>query len=130
MPFLDLGISILYVAAPEKHIDYFSFLAPLSTGVWLLMLGGGVAVSVAINLVSRVSPFETAELDSAEGESPFLILGHCIWFSVASWVQQGNVTPEKKLYQMEENTLIYYKLLQDRLMASGGGEDFFEPFPN
>ena len=104
MPFLDLGISILYVAAPEKHIDYFSFLAPLSTGVWLLMLGGGVAVSVAINLVSRVSPFETAELDSAEGESPFLILGHCIWFSVASWVQQGNVTPEKKLYQMEERT--------------------------
>ena len=119
MPFLDLGISILYVAAPEKHIDYFSFLAPLSTGVWLLMLGGGVAVSVAINLVSRVSPFETAELDSAEGESPFLILGHCIWFSVASWVQQGNVTPEKKLYQMEENTLIYYKLLQVCALQTG-----------
>ena len=96
MPFLDLGISILYVAAPEKHIDYFSFLAPLSTGVWLLMLGGGVAVSVAINLVSRVSPFETAELDSAEGESPFLILGHCIWFSVASWVQQGSFYPKKR----------------------------------
>ena len=89
MPFLDLGISILYVAAPEKTIDYFSFLAPLSTGVWLLMLAGGLTVSVAINIASRMSPFETAELDSAEGDSPFLVLGHCVWFSVASWVQQG-----------------------------------------
>ena len=61
MPFLDLGISILYVAAPEKTIDYFSFLAPLSTGVWLLMLAGGFAVSVAINIATRMSPFETAE---------------------------------------------------------------------
>ena len=95
MPFLDLGISILYVAAPEKTIDYFSFLAPLSTGVWLLMLAGGLTVSVAINIASRMSPFETAELDSAEGDSPFLVLGHCVWFSVASWVQQGRrVLPE------------------------------------
>ena len=91
MPFLDLGISILYVASPEKSIDFFSFLAPLSTGVWLLMLAGGVAVSVTMFIISRFSPFETAELDSSEGESPFRILHHCIWFSVASWVQQGSV---------------------------------------
>merc|ERR1719195_609171 len=66
MPFLDPGISILYVASPEKSIDFFSFLAPLSTGVWLLMLAGGFAVSISINIASRMSPFETAELDSAE----------------------------------------------------------------
>ena len=89
MPFLDLGISILYVASPEKSIDFFSFLAPLSTGVWLLMLAGGVAVSVSIFLISRFSPFETAELDSGEGETPFRSLHHCLWFSIASWVQQG-----------------------------------------
>ena len=89
MPFLDLGISILYVASPEKSIDFFSFLAPLSTGVWLLMLAGGVAVSVSIFFISRFSPFETAELDSGEGETPFRSLHHCLWFSIASWVQQG-----------------------------------------
>ena len=89
MPFLDLGISILYVASPEKSIDFFSFLAPLSTGVWLLMLAGGVAVSVSIFIISRFSPFETAELDSGEGETPFRQLHHCLWFSIASWVQQG-----------------------------------------
>ena len=46
MPFLDLGISILYVASPEKSIDFFSFLAPLSTGVWLLMLAGGIRTNI------------------------------------------------------------------------------------
>ena len=89
MPFLDLGISILYVASPEKSIDFFSFLAPLSTGVWLLMLAGGFAVSLTMFIISRISPFETAEIDSSEGDSPFRLLHHCIWFSVASWVQQG-----------------------------------------
>ena len=71
MPFLDLGISILYVAAPSKSVDMFSFLSPLSANVWLLMLAGGLAVSVCINLISRWSPFETEELGSTEGTSPF-----------------------------------------------------------
>ena len=89
MPFLELGISILFVAAPSKSIDLFSFMNPFSPAVWLLMLAGGFAVSVGLFLIARVSPFETAELDSSEGESPFLSLRHCLWFSVASWMQQG-----------------------------------------
>ena len=89
MPFLELGISILFVAAPSKSIDLFSFMAPFSPAVWLLMLAGGVAVSLGLFLISRNSPFETAELDSSDGESPFLRFNHCLWFSVASWMQQG-----------------------------------------
>ena len=89
MPFLDLGISILFVASPSKSIDLFSFLAPLSTSVWALMIAGGCLVSLTIYAISRVSPFETAEMDTAEGESPFLGLHNCLWFSIASWVQQG-----------------------------------------
>ena len=89
MPFLELGISILFVASPSKSIDLFSFMAPFSPAVWLLMLAGGVAVSLGLFLISRNSPFETAELDSADGDSPFLSFNHCLWFSVASWMQQG-----------------------------------------
>ena len=89
MPFLELGISILFVAAPSKSIDLFSFMAPFSPAVWLLMLAGGVAVSLGLFLISRNSPFETAELDSPDGDSPFLSFNHCLWFSVASWMQQG-----------------------------------------
>ena len=37
----------------------------------------------------RWSPYETLELDSEEGETPFASIHHCLWFSIASWVQQG-----------------------------------------
>ena len=89
MPFLDLGISILFVSAPSKSINLFSFMTPLSVEVWLLMLVGGISVSVSLYLISRMTPFETAELEESEGQSPFFSLRHCFWFSVSSWVQQG-----------------------------------------
>ena len=28
-------------------------------------------------------------MDSEEGETPFASIHHCLWFSIASWVQQG-----------------------------------------
>ena len=89
MPFLDLGISILFVSAPSKSINLFSFMTPLSAEVWILMLVGGISVSVTLYFISRISPFETAELDFSEGTSPFLSMRHCLWFSISSWVQQG-----------------------------------------
>ena len=88
MPFLDLGISILYVSSPSKSIDLFSFMDPLSPMVWVLVLVAGVLVSLTIFLLARFSPFETAELDSNVGRSPFLSLRHCLWFSLSCWVQQ------------------------------------------
>lgn len=89
MPFLDLGISILFVSSPSKSINIFSFITPLSGEVWILTLVGGISVSLTLFLIARVSPLETAELDSSEGVSPFLSLRHCFWFSASSWVQQG-----------------------------------------
>ena len=66
-PFLNLGISILYVSAPSKTVNLFSFLSPLSYYVWILLIAGGLAVSVSINIIARYSPFETEELGSTEG---------------------------------------------------------------
>jgi len=88
MPFLDLGISILYVATPSKSIELFSFMDPLSPVVWVLMLVAGLLVSLTIFCLAKFSPFETAELDSREGRSPFLSFRHCLWFSLSCWVQQ------------------------------------------
>ena len=89
MPFLDLGISILFVSDHSNTINLFSFMTPLSPMVWGMMLVGGIAVSSVMFLIAKISPFETAELDTDEGESPFLSFRHCLWFSAASWVQQG-----------------------------------------
>ena len=46
----------------------------------------------------RNSPYETEELDAGSeekeetesaGETPFATFHHCLWFTIASWVQQG-----------------------------------------
>ena len=53
MPFLELGISILFVNAPEKSVNLFAFMLPLSRNVWLLMLFAGFAVSVVMYAIAR-----------------------------------------------------------------------------
>ena len=53
MPFLDLGISLLYVNAPAKSVNLFSFLSPFSLNVWLLMLLAGFLVSLAMYFIAR-----------------------------------------------------------------------------
>ena len=53
MPFLELGVSILFVNAPEKSVNLFAFLLPLSRGVWLLMIFAGFAVSVVMYGIAR-----------------------------------------------------------------------------
>ena len=53
MPFLDLGISILFVKAPEKSVNLFAFLLPLSRNVWLLMIFAGFSVSVVMYGIAR-----------------------------------------------------------------------------
>ena len=53
MPFLDLGISLLYVNSPAKSVNLFSFLSPFSLNVWLLMLLAGFLVSLAMYFIAR-----------------------------------------------------------------------------
>ena len=71
MPFLNTGISILYVSSPSKTVDLFSFMRPLSFSVWSLLLAGGFAVSISINIIARYSPFETEDLGSTEGAKEY-----------------------------------------------------------
>ena len=101
----------MYVKAPEKAVDLFSFMSPLSANVWILMMLAGIAVSIVMFFIARFnicwcisttnnihmiyllffrfSPYETLDLDSDEGVTPFASVHHCLWFSIASWVQQG-----------------------------------------
>ena len=58
MPFLDLGISILFVKAPEKSVNLFAFLLPLSTNVWCLLILAGFAVSIVMYGIARYEKSE------------------------------------------------------------------------
>ena len=48
-----LGIGVLYVKAQEKDVNLFAFLSPLSAYVWILMILGGVSVSIVMYLIAR-----------------------------------------------------------------------------
>lgn len=57
MPFLDLGISVLYVKAQQKDVNLFAFLSPLSAYVWLLMILAGISVSITMYFIARYDHF-------------------------------------------------------------------------
>ena len=49
----SLGISVLFVKAPDKAVNLFAFLSPLSAYVWLLMILAGIAVSFVMFFIAR-----------------------------------------------------------------------------
>ena len=53
MPFMNLGVTILYTKPTEKDPNLFSFLEPLSLGVWIYMATAYLAVSLLLYALSR-----------------------------------------------------------------------------
>ncbi|XP_076751081.1 glutamate receptor ionotropic, kainate 2 [Xylocopa sonorina] len=94
MPFMNLGISILYRKPEEKEPDLFSFLSPLSTDVWIYMATAFLAVSVMLFLQARMAPGEwdnphPCNPDPEELENNFN-LRNSMWLTVGSIMQQGS----------------------------------------
>ena len=74
-----------------KIHDYFTF---------LVIIKLHLARKFITFLCIRHSPYETEELDLSNekeddvklidgSETPFASFHHCLWFTIASWVQQG-----------------------------------------
>ncbi|XP_076280538.1 glutamate receptor ionotropic, kainate 2 [Lasioglossum baleicum] len=94
MPFMNLGISILFGKPEEKDPDLFSFLSPLSTDVWIYMATAFLAVSVMLFLQARMAPGEwnnphPCNPDPEELENNFT-LNNSMWLTVGSVMQQGS----------------------------------------
>lgn len=98
MPFMNLGISILYKKADKKPPWLFSFLAPLSLEVWIYMSTAFLGVSLFLFVVARFSPYEwvnphPCDPGPAELENRFTIW-NTLWFTIGCLMQQGcDVTP-------------------------------------
>ncbi|KAI1287063.1 Glutamate receptor ionotropic, kainate 2 [Halotydeus destructor] len=94
LPFMNLGISILYRKPEEKPPKLFSFLSPFSVEVWLYMATSFLGVSLLLYVISRLSPYEwvsshPCDDDPDELENQFS-LGNCLWFALGSIMQQGS----------------------------------------
>lgn len=72
MPFMNLGITILFTKPTAKDPNIFSFLSPLSLWVWIYMMTAYLAVSLLLYMLARISPYEngvepTAKMTDEKG---------------------------------------------------------------
>lgn len=93
MPFMNLGISILYRKPTKEPPSLFSFMSPFSNEVWLYLGIAYVGVSLCLFLVGRISPSEwdnpypcVEEPEALENQFSFR---NSMWFTVGALLQQG-----------------------------------------
>lgn len=53
MPFMNLGVTILFKKPTAKDPNLFSFLSPLSLGVWIYIVTAYLAVSLLLYVLAR-----------------------------------------------------------------------------
>ncbi|KAI5721657.1 hypothetical protein M8J77_023545 [Diaphorina citri] len=94
MPFMNLGISILYKKPKKMPPSMFSFLSPFSEGVWIYVIAAYIGVSVLFFLMARISPYEWTnpypcieEPEELENQFSF---SNSFWFTIGSLMQQGS----------------------------------------
>ncbi|XP_034944392.1 glutamate receptor ionotropic, kainate 2-like isoform X2 [Chelonus insularis] len=94
MPFMNLGISILFAKPDNKVPELFSFLSPFSTDVWIYMATAYLAVSIMFYIQARASPDEWQSPHPCVSEPEELennfTLKNSFWITVGSLMQQGS----------------------------------------
>ncbi|GIY46872.1 glutamate receptor ionotropic, kainate 2 [Caerostris extrusa] len=105
MPFMNLGISILFKKPTKKVPKLFSFLSPLSVEVWLYMATAFLGVSLFLFIVARFSAYEwvnphPCDLEPEELENQFTLL-NTLWFTIGCLMCQGcDITPRANSTRM------------------------------
>ncbi|XP_058809851.1 glutamate receptor ionotropic, kainate 2-like [Phymastichus coffea] len=94
MPFMNLGISILYRKPIKQPPNLFSFLSPLSLDVWIYMATAYLGVSVLLFILARFSPYEWESSHAINNQAPMMeneyTLLNSLWFTIGSLMQQGS----------------------------------------
>lgn len=94
MPFMNLGISILFEKPKKEPPQLFSFMSPFSSEVWLYLGGFLFLVSLSFFVMGRLSPAEwdnpypcIEEPEVLENQFSFR---NSVWFSIGALLQQGS----------------------------------------
>ncbi|XP_043279268.1 uncharacterized protein [Venturia canescens] len=94
MPFMNLGISILYRKPTKAAPSLFSFLSPFSNNVWLYLMVAYVVCSFLLFIIGRMSPKEWTNPYPCIGEPEQLYnqftLKNSFWFMAGALMQQGS----------------------------------------
>ncbi|XP_017001091.1 glutamate receptor ionotropic, kainate 2 [Drosophila takahashii] len=101
IPFMNLGIQILYVKPQKAPPALFSFMDPFSSEVWLYLGIAYVGVSLCFFIIGRLSPIEWDNPfpcieEPEELENQFTI-NNSLWFTTGALLQQGSEIAPKAL---------------------------------
>ncbi|XP_039306223.1 glutamate receptor ionotropic, kainate 2 [Solenopsis invicta] len=116
LPFMNLGISIVFTKPEEKPSDPNSFLAPFSTQVWIYMATAYLAVSIMLYLQARMAPGEwdnphPCNADPEELENNFN-LKNSLWLTIGSLMQQGSdILPKAPSIRMLTSMWWFFTLI-------------------
>ncbi|XP_062537416.1 glutamate receptor ionotropic, kainate 2 isoform X3 [Armigeres subalbatus] len=94
MPFMNLGISILYRKPTKEPPSLFSFMSPFSKQVWLYLGGAYMMVSMSLFILGRLSPKEWDNpypcIEEPEELENQFSLSNSMWFTIGALLQQGS----------------------------------------
>ncbi|VDN26883.1 unnamed protein product [Gongylonema pulchrum] len=90
VPYMHLGISILYKKPAASEPNFFAFLAPLSSDVWYSTLAAYLLTSLSLWLLGLITPYERVGL---VGKDAIIVpkqfnLSNSFWFIISSLMQQ------------------------------------------
>ncbi|XP_055904035.1 glutamate receptor ionotropic, kainate 2 isoform X1 [Eupeodes corollae] len=93
IPFMNLGIAILYKKPVKEPPKLFSFMSPFSGEVWLLLGMAYFGVSMSLFILGRISPTEWDNPypcieEPTELETQFSF-ANSLWFTIGALLQQG-----------------------------------------
>lgn len=93
MPFMNLGIGILFRKPKKEPPKLFSFMSPLAVEVWIYLLTAFLGVTLFLFVIARFSPYEWVNphpcvRDPDELENNFT-MKNTLWFTIGCLMQQG-----------------------------------------
>ena len=101
MPFMNLGISILFEKPKKEDPELFSFMQPFSGGVWACLFACFFLVAFSLFSMGRLSPAEWDNPFPCIEEPEVLInqfsFKNAMWFSIGALLQQGSEIAPKYL---------------------------------
>ncbi|XP_023339114.1 glutamate receptor ionotropic, kainate 2 [Eurytemora carolleeae] len=116
MPFMNLGISILYKKPQKQPPELFSFMQPLSVDVWIYMIFAYLGVSLLLFILARFSPYEWDNPHPCIEEPEVLVnefsLCNSMWFTIGSLMQQGSdISPKSVSTRMVAGMWWFFTLI-------------------
>ncbi|XP_015783422.1 glutamate receptor ionotropic, kainate 2 [Tetranychus urticae] len=93
MPFMNLGIGILFRKPKKEPPRLFSFMSPLAIEVWIYLLTAFLGVTLFLFVIARFSPYEWINphpcIKTPEDLENNFTMKNTLWFTIGCLMQQG-----------------------------------------